>query len=113
MPSFALFALKVQRFNRLTRLYLIPVGRLASFGLSKFNSRWQLLLHGLGLSSLGTAIILQSTVFAAILRDGYFRAVEQNLTILSVEIAITGFAAIYFVYLLVRFLRLDNWSNKN
>lgn len=70
-------------------------------------------LHGLGLSSLGTAIILQSTVFMAILRDGYFRAVEQNLTILSVEIGITGFAAIYFIYMLVRFLRSDSWFNKN
>jgi hypothetical protein len=66
-----------------------------------------MLLHGLGLSSLGSALILQSTVFTAIFSNGYFRAVEQNQTILSAEIALTGFAVIYFIYVVARFIRSD------
>jgi hypothetical protein len=74
-----------------------------TLSLPKVNSRWRMLIHGLGLASLGTAIILQSIVFLAILSNGYFRAVEQNSVVLSVEIVFTGLAAVYFVYILASF----------
>jgi hypothetical protein len=63
------------------------------------------LFHSLGLSCLGGAIFLQSLVFADILQHGYFMAVEQNPAILAFEIALTAFAAIYFIYIYQRLIR--------
>jgi hypothetical protein len=55
--------------------------------------------HSLGLSCLGGAIFLQILVFADILQHGYFMAVEQNSAILAFEVALTSFAAVYFIYI--------------
>jgi hypothetical protein len=44
-------------------------------------------------------------VFADILQHGYFVAVEQNPAILAFEVALTGFAVIYFIYIYQRLMR--------
>jgi hypothetical protein len=64
----------------------------------------QVLIHGLGISSLGSALFLQSIVFMSILQNGYFRGIEQNPIILSTEIALTGFAIAYLAYMAIRFI---------
>lgn len=64
-----------------------------------------MLFHTLGLSSLGGAIFLQLLVFTDILQHGYFMAVENNPAVLSFEILLTVFSAIYFVYMYQRFIR--------
>ena len=64
----------------------------------------RVLVHGLGLSSLGSALFLQSLVFFNIFQNGYFRGVEQNRTILNLEIGLTGIAIAYFVYIFIRFV---------
>ena len=58
----------------------------------------RLIINSLGLACLGSAIFLQVLVFWDILEQGYFRAVEANSAILSIEIALTVFAALYFIY---------------
>jgi hypothetical protein len=65
----------------------------------------RLFFHSLGLSCLGGAIFLQILVFADIVQHGYFMAVEQNPAILSFEVALTAFAAIYFIYIYQRLMR--------
>jgi hypothetical protein len=70
-----------------------------------FSRRLRLFLHSLGLSCLGGAIFLQVLVFADIVQHGYFMAVEQNPAILSFEVVLTGFAAVYFVYIYQRLMR--------
>ena len=62
-------------------------------------------VHSIGLSCLGGGIFLQVLVFADILRYGYFMAVERNPTILTVEVGLTFFAALYFVYMFQLLLR--------
>ncbi len=37
--------------------------------------------------------------------QGYFFAIEQNHLILSMEVALTSFALIYFLYVYQRFIR--------
>jgi len=69
------------------------------------DRRIRLLLHSLGLSSLGGAIFLQILVFTDILQHGYFMAVENNPAILTFEIVLTAFALIYFIYMYRRFIR--------
>ncbi|MCW3994215.1 MAG: hypothetical protein NWE85_06610 [Candidatus Bathyarchaeota archaeon] len=69
------------------------------------DRRIRLLLHSLGLSSLGGAIFLQILVFTDILQHGYFMAVENNPAILTFEILLTAFALIYFIYMYQRFIR--------
>ena len=58
-----------------------------------------LMINTFGLSCLGAAIFLQILVFSDILTQGYFRAVETNPTILTLEITLTAFTPIYFLYL--------------
>ena len=70
-----------------------------------FNRRMHYVFHSLGLSCLGGSIFLQVLVFVGILQHGYFMAVEQNLAILAAEVAVTGFAAVYFVYVYLRLIR--------
>jgi hypothetical protein len=65
----------------------------------------RLVIHSVGLSCLGGAIFLQSLVFLTILQQGYFRAVETNPTILTLEVALTAFSAIYFIYLYLQTMR--------
>lgn len=72
---------------------------------TKLDNRIRVLLHVLGLSSLGGAIFLQILVFADIFQNGYFMAVEHNPAILLFEIVLTAFAFIYFVYMYQRFVR--------
>jgi hypothetical protein len=69
------------------------------------SRRIQALFHTLGLSCLGGAIFLQLLVFVDILEHGYFIAVENNSAILSFEILLTVFSAVYFAYLYQRFIR--------
>jgi hypothetical protein len=57
------------------------------------------------LSCLGGSIFLQVLVFAGILQHGYFMAVEQDPEILAAEVALTGFAVVYFVYVYLRLIR--------
>jgi hypothetical protein len=77
---------------------------MATLTLPSVNKKLRLLAHGLGLSSLGGAIFLQSTVFASILQNGHFRGVEQNPIILYSEIVLTGIAITYFAYMLIRLI---------
>jgi hypothetical protein len=70
-----------------------------------FSRRIGFIFHSLGLSCLGGAIFLQILVFGDILQHGYFMAVEQNSAILAFEVALTGFAAIYFIYICQRLMR--------
>jgi hypothetical protein len=77
---------------------------MATINVPHISKSLQILVHGLGLSSLGGALFLQSTVFTSILKNGYFRGVEQNPIILAAEIALTGFAIAYFGYMAVKLL---------
>jgi hypothetical protein len=70
-----------------------------------FSRRMRVVFHSLGLSCLGGAIFLQILVFADILQHGYFMAVEQNPAILAFEVALTGFAVVYFIYIYQRLMR--------
>jgi hypothetical protein len=70
-----------------------------------FSRRMRFVFHSLGLSCLGGALFLQILVFADILQHGYFMAVEQNPAILAFEVALTAFAAVYFVYIYQRLMR--------
>ena len=63
-----------------------------------------IVLHSVGLSSLGGALFLQSIVFTSILTRGYFQGMEQNSCILFSEIALTAFAIAYFVYMYANFI---------
>jgi hypothetical protein len=69
------------------------------------NHRAQVLFHTFGLSCLGGAIFLQLLVFTGIVQHGYFTAVENNPAILSFEVLLTVFSAIYFAYMYQRFIR--------
>jgi hypothetical protein len=71
----------------------------------KLTHRISLLVNSLGLSCLGGAIFLQVLVFSTILSQGYFRAVEANPIILMLEMSLTAFSAIYFLYLYQKVIR--------
>ena len=71
----------------------------------KLNRQILMLIHTLGLSCLGGAIFLQILVFTDILQHGYFMAVENNPAILILEIILTVFAVVYFVYLYQHLIR--------
>jgi len=71
----------------------------------KPDRRIQVLFHTLGLSCLGGAIFLQILVFTDILQHGYFMAVEKNPAILTLEMLLTTFSLIYFIYIYQRFIR--------
>jgi hypothetical protein len=64
-----------------------------------------MLIHTLGLSCLGGAIFLQILVFTDILQHGYFMAVENNPAILILEIILTAFAVVYFIYIYQHLIR--------
>ena len=73
-----------------------------------FKRRVNVVFHGLGLSCIGGAIFLQILAFSSILYQGYFKAVENNPTILSSEIILTAFAVIYFIYIYQLLIRQSN-----
>jgi hypothetical protein len=62
------------------------------------NRRLRILFHAFGLSCIGGAVFLEILVFTDIIQYGFFRATEGNLVILFLEIILTAFTAIYFVY---------------
>jgi len=64
-----------------------------------------MVFHALGLSCLGGAIFLQTLVFSGIVQQGYFTAVEQNSAIVCVEVVLTIFSIIYFIYIYQRLIR--------
>ena len=70
-----------------------------------FTRRMRVVFHTLGLSCVGGAIFLQALVFSGIVQQGYFMAIEQNITILTFEVVLTIFAIIYFVYIYQRLIR--------
>jgi hypothetical protein len=69
------------------------------------GKKLRMAFHSFGLSCLGGAIFLQILVFSDILSRGYFMAIEQNTIILSFEIGLTAFAAVYFLYIYQRLMR--------
>jgi hypothetical protein len=71
----------------------------------KLNRQILMLIHTLGLSCLGGAIFLQILVFTDILQHGYFMAVENNPAILILEIILTAFAVVYFIYIYQHLIR--------
>lgn len=71
----------------------------------QYNRRIYLIINSVGLSCLGAAIFLQILVFSNILTQGYFKAVESNPTILTLEMALTVFSVIYFVYIYQKMIR--------
>ena len=72
---------------------------------AKIDNRLRQFVHCLGFSCIGGAIFLQILVFSDIVTRGYFFAVEQNQLILSLEVTLTFFALIYFLYIYQRFVR--------
>jgi hypothetical protein len=71
----------------------------------KAPSSLRFLFHSFGLGCISSAIFLQVLVFWDISQTGFFRATEQNQTILGFEIFLTVFALIYFVYMYQRLIR--------
>jgi hypothetical protein len=71
----------------------------------KQDRRARVFFHVAGLSCLGGAIFLQLLVFTDILTNGYFMAVEKNPAILTFEILLTAFSALYFAYIYQSFIR--------
>lgn len=67
--------------------------------------RLRFVFHGLGLSCLGGAVFLQILVFKDIMTRGYFLGVENNQTILLLEVGLTVFAVIYLLHLYVTKIR--------
>ena len=65
----------------------------------QFNHKIGMIVHSVGLSCLGGAIFLQIIVFTNIFEQGYFKVVETSTPVLSLEIALTAFTAVYFLYL--------------
>ncbi len=65
-----------------------------------------LIINSLGLSCLGGALYLQILVFSNIFAKGYFRAVEPNSSILTLELVLTAFSALYFPYVYQKVIRV-------
>lgn len=72
---------------------------------ARVDRRLRQFVHCLGFSCIGGAIFLQILVFSDILMQGYFFAVEKNQLILSLEVLLTFFALIYFLYVYLGFIR--------
>ena len=66
--------------------------------------RLRLFFHCLGLSALGAALFLQSSVFSGLIRHGYFLGIEQSFVALAFEVALTAFGVANFFYLFLRFI---------
>ncbi len=72
--------------------------------MANFPTKLKVFVHALGLGSLGSALFLQTTVFTSIFRNGYFRGIEGNQTVLTLEIGLTAFAIAYLGYMVFRFV---------
>jgi hypothetical protein len=68
------------------------------------NFRLRIVFHCLGISVLGAALFLQSSVLSGIFTQGYFVGVEKNPIVLYSEMFLTAMAFAYLVYLLWRFV---------
>ena len=66
--------------------------------------RLRLVLHCFGISILGAALFLQSSVLSGILEQGYFIGTERNPLVLYSEVLLTAMAITYLVYLIWRFI---------
>lgn len=71
----------------------------------KIDQRLLILVHTLGFSTIGGAIFLQILTFYDIANRGYFLAVENNKAILVIELVLTAFSLLYFIYLYQHFIR--------
>jgi len=66
---------------------------------------FKLLFHTLGMSCLGGAVFIEALVFSDILQHGYFCAVETEPFILTLELLLTIYAAIYLAYMFYRLMK--------
>ena len=66
---------------------------------------FKLLFHTLGISCLGGAVFIEALVFTDILQQGYFYAIETGPFILTLELLLTIYAAIYLVYTFYRLMK--------
>jgi hypothetical protein len=65
----------------------------------------KLLFHTLGISCLGGAVFLEALVFSDILQHGYFYAMETEPFILTLELLLTIYTAIYLAYMFYRLMK--------
>ena len=101
-----------RKHSRIIGLLLLPVVALVFLvgwilywiGDKEHARARHIVIHSIGLSSLGGALFLQSIVFTSILTRGYFQGIEQNSSILFFEIALTVFAMVYFAYIYANFI---------
>ena len=68
------------------------------------NFKLRIVFHCFGISVLGAALFLQSSVLRGIIEQGYFIGTEKNPIILYSEVTLTAMAVTYLVYLLWRFV---------
>jgi hypothetical protein len=66
---------------------------------------WKSLIHGVGLSCVGSGIFLQILAFASISTQGYFYAVETNSIVLALEFVLVIASIFYFTYLVFKLLK--------
>jgi len=79
------------------------------FNKVKNQRKPNLVLHGLGLSSLGAALFLEILVLTGIAQHDYFVGSENNLAILALELFLTFFGMAYFAYMLSHLIL---WSSE-
>lgn len=72
--------------------------------LIKKNFKVGLVFHCFGISVLGAALFLQSSVLGDILKQGYFVGTEKNAFVLYSEVFLTAIAMSYLFYLLWKFI---------
>jgi hypothetical protein len=87
--------------KRFSPVFISVLFRRFNLGTEK-RRRLTLVLHSVGLSSLGAALYLQSSVFGDIIFQGYFKGIEQNFAVLSFEVFFDAVAVVYFGYLFWR-----------
>jgi len=85
----------------------------AASHLPGISRKLKILLHIIGLSTIGSALFLQTLVCTSIIKNGYFRGFEQNQAVIITELALTFFGIVYFAVFYVRFiLKLSLRSSK-
>ncbi len=66
---------------------------------------WKSIVHGVGLSCVGSGIFLQILAFISISSHGYFHAVEGNWFILMLEFILIMSSVLYFGYLVFKLIK--------
>lgn len=61
----------------------------------------KIMVHGLGISTVITAFIIELLIFHDIIKHGHFRAVENNPVILTIEVFLAIFGLIYFIIMVL------------